>query len=348
MAVSGEDAVKAINGVFGCYDGSRAAHARGTVCRGVFTPTHEAAELTRAQHMHESVDVTARFSNASGDPGTRDAEPDARGLAVKFHLPEGSDTDIVAVTLPCFFVRTLEDFIQLNHRLRRSPGGRPPSKPGTLVRLGSFAYSHREARKATVAVLRSKPVPSYANCSYNAIHAFKWTDGSEPCLGRYVRYRWRPEAGESTLPRRDAKNRARDYLQEDLHNRLGREPVQPIRFMLELQIASTDDLRQGRVCDPTSVWPGDRTKKEDIVAPDSGTKSKRYIDAGLLELTGLDDGTGETGEQLAFNPMNLTDGIEAPSLPAGIEPSRDEILEFRPQAYAFSIKRRAGKVPCPR
>jgi len=339
MPVTGGDAVNAINGVFGCHRGSRAAHARGTVCRGRFTPTVRAAELTSATHMRQGpVDVTARFSNASGDPGGCDRDRDARGMAVKFHLPDGAYTDIVAVTLPCFFVRTREDFIELNGALRRNSKGRPSKL--ALLRLGRFVLTHREARTAAGAALGAKPVPSYANCRYNAIHAFKWSDGG---IAHFVRYSWRPEAGEQTISSSEAKKRERDYLQRDLYDRLGREPVRPIRFTLELQLASKEDLRSGLVCDATAVWPGDRRQKERIVPAEGGDECERFVDAGLLELTGLDDGSGPD-DPLVFDPLNLTAGIEAPILPDAIKPSRDEILHFRPEAYGVSVERRTGRV----
>ena len=66
------DALNAANG--GANPGFRAVHAKGTVCKGTFTPTPEASGLSRAGHLRgEPVETTIRFSNASGDPETSDA-----------------------------------------------------------------------------------------------------------------------------------------------------------------------------------------------------------------------------------------------------------------------------------
>ena len=102
------DALNAVNG--GAHPGFRAVHAKGTVCSGSFTPTPEVARLSRAAHLQgEKVETTVHFSNASGDPDTSDANPIAgRGMAVKFHLPDGEATDIVAVPLMVFMARTFE------------------------------------------------------------------------------------------------------------------------------------------------------------------------------------------------------------------------------------------------
>ena len=62
---------------------------------------------------------------------------------------------------------------------------------------------------------------------------------------RWVRYRWLPEAGVASLSGKQAKARGREYLQEELRGRLAREPV---RFVLEVQIAREGD----RVDDPTA------------------------------------------------------------------------------------------------
>jgi catalase len=340
MAVTGEDAVNAINGTFGSHRGARAAHARGTVCRGLFTPTADAAKLTSAAHMQGPVEVTVRFSNASGDPGIADRDPDARGMAVKFGLRGGETTDIVAVTLPCFFVSRPEDFIELNVALKRKREDRPLSKLVSLLRLAPFYVRHKEARPGIRSILRFKPVPSYANCRFNALHAFKWVDGGG--RERYVRYSWRPEAGEQTLSGSDAKKRSRDYLQQDLYDRLGRVPVRPIRFTLELQIASEEDLRCGRICNPTSIWPGERQDKKPITPAGGGDKCARFVDAGMLEVTGLAEGSANSDEPLIFDPTKLTGGIEAPVLENGTEPRRDEILHLRPEAYDVSFERRTS------
>ena len=91
-----EQAVDAINDISGKHEGHRAAHAKGTVLAGTFTPS--SSGLTMAAHMQdEPVRVTARVSNGGGDPAIPDYAKEGRGLAVKFYLPDGSRTDVVAL-----------------------------------------------------------------------------------------------------------------------------------------------------------------------------------------------------------------------------------------------------------
>src|SRR5688500_9304985 len=110
MSSLAEEVVDAINEISGGQPGHRAAHAKGTLLSGTFTPS--ASGLTTAAHMQdEPVRVTARVSNGGGNPGIPDYAREGRGLAVKFYLPDGSKTDVVGLSVPCFFVRTPEDFL---------------------------------------------------------------------------------------------------------------------------------------------------------------------------------------------------------------------------------------------
>ena len=96
-----EEGLAAITARFGAHARHRALHAKGVICTATFTATPRAAELTRAGHMSgEPIRTTARLSNGGGDPTEPDYAPDVRGLAVAFHLPDGTRTDILSQTLP--------------------------------------------------------------------------------------------------------------------------------------------------------------------------------------------------------------------------------------------------------
>src|SRR5215210_3659704 len=196
-----EEVVDAINDISGEHPGHRAAHAKGTLLRGTFNPSHSG--LTTAAHMGDAtVPVTARFSNGGGDPGIPDYAKEGRGLAVKLYLPDGSKTDI--------FARSPEDFLEFT-RLRKPD---PETGQPDLERLGEWMGRHPEAGPAIQAALTTEPPQSYATVAYNSIHSFRWTapDGTE----RWVRYRFEPDEGERTLSEQDARSRGRDYLQEEI------------------------------------------------------------------------------------------------------------------------------------
>jgi catalase len=66
----------------GVHPGFRPAHAKGILLTGVFTPSSEAASLTRAPHLQRnSTPVTVRFSNFAGIPTVADNDPQGASLA---------------------------------------------------------------------------------------------------------------------------------------------------------------------------------------------------------------------------------------------------------------------------
>ena len=272
-----EQVVDAINDISGRHEGHRAAHAKGTLLAGTFTPSD--AGLTTAAHMQsEPVRVTARFSNGGGNPVIPDYAREGRGLAVKFYLPDGSKTDIVSLSVPCFFARTPEDFLEFTRARKPDPETGKPD----LEKVGAWLQDHPEAGPAIQAAVSADPPESYATVAYNSIHSFRWTapDGTE----RWVRYRFEPEEGERSLGYDDAKSRGRDYLQEEL---AGRDST---AFRLVVIVAEDGD----DVDDPTVAWPDERER----------------VEVGRLELTGPETERERDGDILVFDPTRVTDGIE--------------------------------------
>jgi catalase len=272
MSSLAEEIVDAINEISGVHPGHRAAHAKGTLLTGTFTPNGTGASLTTAAHMDgDPVKVTARFSNGGGDPGIPDYAREGRGMAVKFYLADGGKADIVALTLPCFFVRTPEDFLDFT-RARMDPERLMPDWLG----------AHPEAMTAIQAALSADPPASYATAAYNSIHSYRWVDGGGG--SRFVRYRWEPEAGEQTLSPADAKALGRDYLQEEILAR-GESA-----FRLQVILATEEDA----VDDPTVAWPEER----------------QHVEVGRLVLDGPELEREREGDVLVFDPTRVTDGIE--------------------------------------
>ena len=68
------EAFDKVNG--GVHSGFRPAHAKGILLTGTFTPSSEAASLTRAPHLQRnSTPVMVRFSNFAGIPAVADNDP---------------------------------------------------------------------------------------------------------------------------------------------------------------------------------------------------------------------------------------------------------------------------------
>ena len=225
-------------------------------------------------------------------------------MAVKLYLDDGARTDMVALNLPVFFARTPEDFFEFTRARRPDPATGEPD----MQRLGKWLAEHPEAGPAIQAAVTAPPPASYAQCEYHGLHAFRYVNADGE--GRFVRFRWEPEAGVAGLSPEEARERGADYLQVEIRERLRSEPAV---FRLWVTLAELGDA----VDDPTEAWPPGR----------------EVVELGRLELTGPDTERERGGDVLVFDPTRVVDGIEL---------TEDPILRYRHRAYAVSVERRSG------
>jgi catalase len=299
------EAVDAIADIYGRHKGERAVHAKGRLCAATFTATPAAGRLSRAGHLQgDPVSARVRFSNGGGDPAAPDGAVDGRGLAVTFDLSDGTATDIVAITLPVFFVRTPEDFLAFTRARKPDPETGQPD----FAKVGAFLEAHPEAVPAIQAALAARAPASYLECSFNGLHAFRLVNVAGD--GTWVRWTLEPDEPGTGLEPDDAGARDRDYLQTDLGDRLGASPA---GFTLVAVIGQQDDPLD----DPTVAWPQERER----------------VAIGRLQLTGLASDREQDGDVLVFDPTRVVDGIEC---------SDDPILHARSWAYSESVLRRTG------
>ncbi len=300
-----EQLVDAAGAIYGSHSHRRALHAKGTWCAGAFTATPDAAKLSRAAHFQgQPVTALIRFSNASGDPESHDAGREARGMAVKLRSADGEEMDILGTTNPAFATRTPEEFLDLLQLRAPDPDTGQPD----MEKLGAFLAAHPESQPAIQATIGAEPPASLAQLNYRSPHSFKLVNANGE--GTWVRYRWRPQAGEARIPDDEAHERGRDYLREELTERFRNGPA---RFDLVLQLAAEGDP----IDDSTAIWPEDR---QEVVA-------------GGLEVTEIVDDP-ESGDHIeVFDPARIIDGIEL---------SNDPVLHARPRAYSVSAYRRLG------
>jgi catalase len=272
--------VDALNKHYGVHPGYRANHAKGIVVEGSFTPSREGAKLSRSPLFSGgTLPVTVRFSNSGGVPDVADGSPGANphGMAIKFHLPGGVDSDIVVNSLKFFPVATPEDFRDLQLAAASSPPGMPVSP-----QLKQFLDSHPSVAQATATV--STPA-SFADEQYYGINAFVFTDAA----GRKQAFRYiiAPEKIVHLTPR-DAMGQSRDFLMQELPRRLAKGPI---TFHIKAQLAAPGDPTK----DATQPWPDDRT----------------VVDLGTLAISKTVADSDEAQKKLLFLPGRLTDGIEA-------------------------------------
>jgi catalase len=225
-------------------------------------------------------------------------------MAVKFTLPDGSTTDLVAISLPVFFARTPEDLLEFNAARRADPATGDPD----VAKVGEYLGRHPEALTAVTAAMTHVIPASYATLTYHGIHAFAFTNASGTV--RHGRYHLVPTAGEESLADEEAEATSADYLHDELVARLARERAS---FTVQVELAAAGDP----VDDPTAVWPDDRER----------------VDLGRLDVTALAFDREHDGDILVFDPIRLPDGIT---------PTDDTILLARSDAYRVSVTRRTA------
>src|SRR6185295_18186458 len=234
----------ALDALSGLHPGFRPAHAKGLMCSGTFTPSPEAAKLTRAPHARKpSTPVTVRYSNSTGVPTIADNDParsGPRGLAIRFHLADHVHTDIVAHSTNGFSVRTGEEFLEFLRAAAAAGANKPEA-------MGAFLAAHPAARRF---VETPKPIPtSFAREAFFAVTSFKFIDVEG--VGRHGRFRIRPEEGAEYLSEGQAAAKHSDFLFAEIRPRLAKAPV---RLGVFVQMAGDGD----DVTDSTVAWPEDR------------------------------------------------------------------------------------------
>jgi len=287
----------------GIHPGFRPAHAKGILLTGVFTPSPEAAALTRAPHIQRnSTPVTVRFSDFAGIPTVPDNDPQGaspRGFAVRFHLGEHVHTDIVAHSVDAFPTRTVEEFLGfLNALITTDPAGPHPNA------IEQFLGAHPAA---LTFVQAPKPIPaSFAKESFFAVSAFKFTNADG--MSRFGRYRILPAAGNDYLSDSEAAAQSPDFLFDEIRARVLQEPL---KFRIAVQLAKDGDTTD----DTTIRWPEDRP----------------LLAFGEISLTAIVPDNAQAQQHIIFDPIPRVDGIEA---------SADPLFEPRANIYLMTGRRR--------
>jgi catalase len=297
-----EQTIDVMNTLFGKHAGMRANHAKGVVAEGTFTPSAEAAKLSKALLFKgPAVPVTIRFSDATGIPTIPDGSANANphGLSLKFKLNDGSDMDVVTNSLAYFPVATGEEFRDLLKAVSES--GPDAKKPTALEQ---FVATHPAAATAGKT---AKTPSSLARQTYNGVNAFIFVD--KDGKRQPFRFRFEPAQGEDILSAEDAAKRDPNYLMAGIGPSIAKDPA---KFRVLAQLAEAGDPTN----DATKPWPADR----------------RTVDLGTLTVTKTVPDSAEAEKALLFMPNNLTDGIEV---------SDDPLIDARVQAYAVSFSRRS-------
>jgi catalase len=265
----------------GTTAGYRVVHAKGVVCEGSFAPSKDAATLSKAAHFQGvSVPVIVRFSDGAPDPSIPDNSPGAgpRGMAMRFNLPGGGQTDIVSLSHNGFIVGTGEEFLALQKAIVATD----PSKPHPWP-IEVFLTEHPLALKF-VQEIQVTPA-SFGTQAFFSNDAFIFVN--KDGVKQPGRYKILPVAGQHNLSEAESKTKSPNFLVEELRTRL---TTGPIKFHLIVQLPNAGDPTN----DPSLVWPDDR----------------KTIDLGTISINSVVADSDAAERALVFFPTTLTEGIE--------------------------------------
>jgi catalase len=296
-----EQLLDALDTLSGLHAGFRPAHSKGLMCTGTFTPSPQAAKLTRAPHAgRPSTPVTVRYSDSTGVPTIPDNDPQRsgpRGIAVRFHLADHAHTDVVAHSTNGFPVRTGEEFLEFLRAAAAFGAGQPEA-------LGAFLATHPNAKRFAET---AKPIPtSFAREAFFAVTAFKFTN--DQGVSRHGRFRIRPEEGTEYLTDVEAARKSASFLFDEIGPRLAQGPF---RLGVFVQMAERGD----DVADASGTWPD----------------SREEIPFGTVTVTARVDDQAPERRKIIFDPVPRVDGIES---------SGDPLTEVRSDIYLLSGRRR--------
>ena len=272
--------VDALNGVFGKQVHGRAIHAKGIVLEGSFTPDASAAALSKASHFQgAATPVTVRFSNFAGIPTISDTDGLAtpRGFAVKFHLANGGETDLVAHSFNGFPSPTAEEFRELMVAIGSSGPGTPSPTPAEV-----FMGAHPSAKFFFDHL--TPPPQSFATLAYYGVNSFRFTNAKSK--SQFGRYQIVPLAGAHFLSKDAVAAAGPNYLEEDIVRRVAQDPV---KFTLQVQLAVKGD----QIDNPAITWPDSRST----------------VTLGVITITHVVENSETAERQLMFTPSAVTDGI---------------------------------------
>lgn len=169
---------------------------------------------------------------------------------------------------------------------------------------------HMEEHPSVAAFIQApKPFPvSFATEKYFGVNAFKLV--SKDGKGTFVRYRIVPDAGFAVLEDSDVAAKSKDYLFDELKERLSSGPAS---FKLLAQIAKEGDPTD----DATKHWPEER----------------KQVELGTIKLDNY-EGEAESKkdqQRIIFDPIPRVEGVEA---------SDDPLIDMRAAIYLISGKER--------
>ncbi len=282
---------------------ARPSGAKGQCFAGTFTPTAEAAGLSKSAIFAKTSPVVARLSVGGGNPKVADATK-AVNRGFSFRIDDGgrAETEFVMVNAPINFVKSPDQMLAFLQARLPGPDGRPDAE-----KIRAFTEANPETT-AQGRYLASKPVPgSWVGVNYWGIHGYTLTNAAGAT--RLVKFKMVPVGGEVGLTDAEAAAKPADFLVDDIKARI---VANTAAFDMVVVFGRAGD----EATNATQQWPDEDQRPATRL--------------GRLALTALEK--NESCDERIFDPLNLADGIAGPA--------NDPLFTARQPAYAVSISQR--------
>lgn len=281
--------------------GVRASGAKGMCAKATFTPSAEAAGLSKAPHFAKPTPMTVRFSMGGGNPNVSDKTKTTRGFALEFEDSSGPML-YYFISAPVFFAKTPRQMLEFVEARLPGADGKPDAE-----KIKAFTAANPETTRQG-AWINARPVPaSFAGTDYWGVHAYTLTNKAGK--GTVVKLKAVPGAGQLNLSEDELKAKPDNFYGDELKERLAKGPV-AFDFVAILGEA------------------GDPTNDSTVMWPEENRKTTKL---GTISVTALQDNAVCDGKN--SDPVN--------SLPEGVAgPANDPIFQARAAGYAASRVRR--------
>ena len=296
----------------------RVVHAKGSGAHGYFKLYNCMEKYTKAKIFNDTKNVTptfVRFSTVIGSKGSAETARDPRGFAVKFYTVDGN-YDIVGNDIPVFFIRDAIKFPDMVHAFKPSPD----TNLHDPNRFWDFIVNTPESTHMITWLFSDKgTLKSFIHMPGFGVNTFVWIN--EKGMRHYVKYHWKPLAGERTIDRKEAELLAGldpDVATHELYDVLSCGKTVEYELFVQLMDPKIENDLSFNPIDATKVWPEDEFPLKKV---------------GKLVLTDSPSDFFEESEQVAYSPSNFVPGVEA---------SNCKLLQGRLFSYTDTQRHRVG------
>lgn len=291
----------------------KVVHARGFGVYGDFEVYESMKDYTMADFLQEpgkKTSVFVRFSNFTGNRGSKDTAVDIRGFAVKFYTEEGN-YDSLSLQFPVFVLADPMKFMDVSHAAKPNPKTHMPQATVAHDNFWDYVVSNPESAHMVMWLMSMRGRPrSWRMMEGYPVNTFRFVN--DKGVSTFVRFIWKPKLGVHSLLLDEANQIGGadpDFHRRDLTEAIENGAFPEYELGVQL-IPEKDEFKyEFDILDDTKLWPQEEVPVKII---------------GKMTLNRLMDNFFAEEEQSAFNPSNLVPGIEF---------SNDPVVQGRSIAY---------------